>query len=536
MIRGGGRPTVERCLVVVRWHHPARPPGSGSPFEGWCVVSGVRERYYVYLISGMNFSPKDWERSAFFVTDDRRLAGDVAQFLEITVAEFDSMHGVVVSNQQLGRVKTRLADDCIAALDKAIAEEDSEANGFALFVRSSALKWATRELEASSCRPANTPSAGVNDEAKGRATRTAKELANPKSPPHAVPFYLLLKRLDAASRQPVEHMLFFYADDLTDAEANQLLDALRCEFSECQEPHEIVLEREVDLSPVDRLIYRKAWREFPDVACYLADKKHINPAFGRVLANDYARLLREQHKPNGASSGPMLGKAQEGQTTPEAQAAEQSRYDADEGQPVLQAMRTVAQTVRVCASELAAWLRLRSLSTKAGRILPQFTVNDATDKINELFGEVARVWSELQEEDRDCIAKLADVLEPDVTMCRCFVDACFEHKRTPENVLSAQALADDPLKLKDFLHGLDRLARIQNTSNRAVDERLAEREEWSVPMPLTELANRLNNISPRKARTILKPYGLKPAGNRQSWTVRLDTMPGNIRHQIEAKR
>ena len=65
----------------------------------------------------------------------------------------------------------------------------------------------------------------------------------------------------------------------------------------------------------------------------------------------------------------------------------------------------------------------------------------------------------------------------------------------------------------------------------------AERNEtadWSQPMSLADLANRLDNITPKKAKTLLKPYGLRhePPGNRQSWTVRLDMMPGDMREKL----
>lgn len=62
----------------------------------------------------------------------------------------------------------------------------------------------------------------------------------------------------------------------------------------------------------------------------------------------------------------------------------------------------------------------------------------------------------------------------------------------------------------------------------------AAAQRWLRPMSLADLANRLGNITTDKARTILKEYGLKNAGNRQTWTVRLDTMPANLRARLEA--
>jgi hypothetical protein len=58
-------------------------------------------------------------------------------------------------------------------------------------------------------------------------------------------------------------------------------------------------------------------------------------------------------------------------------------------------------------------------------------------------------------------------------------------------------------------------------------------EEWLIPRTLTNIANRLGNITPKKAKILLKPYELKTTENRQLWTVRLDKMPLNIRRQLE---
>jgi hypothetical protein len=65
---------------------------------------------------------------------------------------------------------------------------------------------------------------------------------------------------------------------------------------------------------------------------------------------------------------------------------------------------------------------------------------------------------------------------------------------------------------------------------------LGAKEQWLIPTTLADLANRLGNIGTKKARTILKPYGLKACGNRQSFSVRLDGMPTNIRTKLEQGR
>mgnify|MGYP000857586188 CR=1 FL=1 len=58
---------------------------------------------------------------------------------------------------------------------------------------------------------------------------------------------------------------------------------------------------------------------------------------------------------------------------------------------------------------------------------------------------------------------------------------------------------------------------------------------WLPATSMADLANRLGNVGIKKARTTLKQYGLKQAGNRQAWTVCLDGMPKNIREQLEKR-
>lgn len=59
--------------------------------------------------------------------------------------------------------------------------------------------------------------------------------------------------------------------------------------------------------------------------------------------------------------------------------------------------------------------------------------------------------------------------------------------------------------------------------------------EWLIPTSLAKIANRLGNVASKKAKSILKPYGLRRHGaNRQLWTVRLDRMSPNMRARLEA--
>jgi hypothetical protein len=58
----------------------------------------------------------------------------------------------------------------------------------------------------------------------------------------------------------------------------------------------------------------------------------------------------------------------------------------------------------------------------------------------------------------------------------------------------------------------------------------------SIPMSLTDFAVRLNNVTIRKVKIILKQFDLRQFGdNRQLFTVRLDTMPANMREAIERR-
>ena len=60
--------------------------------------------------------------------------------------------------------------------------------------------------------------------------------------------------------------------------------------------------------------------------------------------------------------------------------------------------------------------------------------------------------------------------------------------------------------------------------------------ECSDPMSLTEMANRLGNMDPRKFKALAeKEWGLKRL-SRQKWQVRLDKMDKRTRHKIEHGR
>ncbi|MCC6678636.1 MAG: hypothetical protein IT436_15995 [Phycisphaerales bacterium] len=59
--------------------------------------------------------------------------------------------------------------------------------------------------------------------------------------------------------------------------------------------------------------------------------------------------------------------------------------------------------------------------------------------------------------------------------------------------------------------------------------------EWSLPMSLTEIANRLKNMSSRQAKRFLEPTGLIRL-SRKRWRVRLDTLDKLTRYLIEHGR
>jgi len=99
----------------------------------------------------------------------------------------------------------------------------------------------------------------------------------------------------------------------------------------------------------------------------------------------------------------------------------------------------------------------------------------------------------------------------------------------PDQVNLRRAYASEEAAMKGWV--CDRLAELMNPAEAATDSPTTG--EWLTPVSLIDIANRLGNIGLQKARTMLKRYGLKPAGNRQLWTVRLDTMPTNIRSKLE---
>ncbi len=69
----------------------------------------------------------------------------------------------------------------------------------------------------------------------------------------------------------------------------------------------------------------------------------------------------------------------------------------------------------------------------------------------------------------------------------------------------------------------------------AQDERAPE-GVWSTPMSKTEMATRLGNLSPDKFKTFAEFHGIRQAGNRQLWHIRLDKMDMATRHRIEHGR
>jgi hypothetical protein len=73
------------------------------------------------------------------------------------------------------------------------------------------------------------------------------------------------------------------------------------------------------------------------------------------------------------------------------------------------------------------------------------------------------------------------------------------------------------------------------TENSSADATKKVDGQWLIPTSLADLANRLANMSVRKVKSYLKQYGLKEAGNRQLWTVRLDLLPSNVREQLTRK-
>jgi hypothetical protein len=81
------------------------------------------------------------------------------------------------------------------------------------------------------------------------------------------------------------------------------------------------------------------------------------------------------------------------------------------------------------------------------------------------------------------------------------------------------------------------IAGRQGTASAVVEPKTAQSSEhWLPATSLADLANRLGNVGIKKVKTMMKPYQLRMVGNRQSWTVRLDDMPANIRAKLEQGR
>lgn len=57
--------------------------------------------------------------------------------------------------------------------------------------------------------------------------------------------------------------------------------------------------------------------------------------------------------------------------------------------------------------------------------------------------------------------------------------------------------------------------------------------EWSNPMTKSEMMKKVGIDGYKKFNTFAKQYGLRPAGNRQLWQLRLDKMDKNTRRKFE---
>jgi len=57
--------------------------------------------------------------------------------------------------------------------------------------------------------------------------------------------------------------------------------------------------------------------------------------------------------------------------------------------------------------------------------------------------------------------------------------------------------------------------------------------EWSNPMTKSTMMSKVNTYGYKKFNTFAKQYGLRQAGNRQLWQIRLDGMDRNTRQKFE---
>ncbi len=61
----------------------------------------------------------------------------------------------------------------------------------------------------------------------------------------------------------------------------------------------------------------------------------------------------------------------------------------------------------------------------------------------------------------------------------------------------------------------------------------APQGEWSKPMTKSRMRKALNIDSEQTFNTFAKRYGIRQAGNRQTWQIRLDTLDGKTRSKLE---
>lgn len=158
----------------------------------------------------------------------------------------------------------------------------------------------------------------------------------------------------------------------------------------------------------------------------------------------------------------------------------------------------------------------------------------------------------------DVLSKIAAVqilLENDDQMpakhVAAVVDEVFRDFSLMDDPETPAAPIEDELSTKAAWHHLERLRLLcvkrigSNTQAPPVSPPasspaapLPEGDWLMPPLSLADLAVRLKNIPPEKAKRLLTPYELQnyPKNNRQSWTVRLDRMPTHLREQVEHGR
>ena len=111
-----------------------------------------------------------------------------------------------------------------------------------------------------------------------------------------------------------------------------------------------------------------------------------------------------------------------------------------------------------------------------------------------------------------------------VALSPTFLSAPWTDRSVRTNVLSLATLIETEISEKDGQSPQPAMA--------SGDAPAPNQLEYSLPMSKTEMMVRLNNMPKRQFATFAKQHGLRQAGNRQSFEIRLDQMDADKREKL----